>query len=348
MIQSVEIKISKLRNLHCTTQGSHKIVFLYKKNLGFAVRDDLNSFKKKMGGATPSFPVYDDSLSFEQLLRRQAPSQITHLSFGGGSVRGIAEIGAYDEFLRQKLLGNLRGASGTSAGAMMALMVGLRFSTKEMLDVLTSKLFLEILGTLYPRFADNRRRTFYLLDWSPVRERLHDMMEAKGLSRDPDFATFFARTGGFDLRLPAVQVETQKVQMFSHERTPDSSVVDAVIASSSIPFAFRPEFVLDSELNCESFSDGGTQLMLPIAAFGPEAENGTFGVYLADKTRPGDFDAKFFGRMSATQRQNTLSIDVSNILGFLEFAFSERKKFSVYGLGRRVAADYIRERNLAS
>ena len=59
-----------------------------------------------------------------------------NLVFEGGGVKGIAYVGAMEVLDREGILNNIERVAGTSAGAMVAVLVGLKYSAEEVKDVL--------------------------------------------------------------------------------------------------------------------------------------------------------------------------------------------------------------------
>lgn len=53
-----------------------------------------------------------------------------NLVFEGGGVKGIAYAGALEILDKEGILQNIERVAGTSAGAMMAVLVGLRYSAE--------------------------------------------------------------------------------------------------------------------------------------------------------------------------------------------------------------------------
>ncbi len=75
------------------------------------------------------------------------PDAIRYLTFQGGSVKGIAYLGAYQALLDVGVtIDQLEGIAGTSAGAITALLLALHYSIDEaqtVFDTLDFKTFLD-------------------------------------------------------------------------------------------------------------------------------------------------------------------------------------------------------------
>ena len=63
-----------------------------------------------------------------------------NLVFEGGGVKGIAYVGALEVLDREGILNDIEKVSGTSAGAMIAVMVGLRYSADEVKEMTLEEL----------------------------------------------------------------------------------------------------------------------------------------------------------------------------------------------------------------
>ena len=54
-----------------------------------------------------------------------------NLVFEGGGVKGIAYVGALEVLDKEGILKNIKRVAGTSAGAMVAVLVGLNYTATE-------------------------------------------------------------------------------------------------------------------------------------------------------------------------------------------------------------------------
>ena len=68
-----------------------------------------------------------------------------NLVFEGGGVRGIAYVGALEVLDNEGILKNIKRVAGTSAGAMVAVLVGLNYTASEISEVLWSLNFQKFL-----------------------------------------------------------------------------------------------------------------------------------------------------------------------------------------------------------
>ena len=79
-----------------------------------------------------------------------------NLVFEGGGVKGIAYVGALEVLDKEGILPNIKRVAGTSAGAMVAVLVGLGYSPKELKGILWDlkfKNFLDKPGGLFGKIG---------------------------------------------------------------------------------------------------------------------------------------------------------------------------------------------------
>jgi predicted acylesterase/phospholipase RssA len=190
---------------------------------------------------------------------------IKYLVFSGGGVRGLAFLGAFSvlekEFQREyhtRLLSQIQGCAGSSAGAFLALLACLDLSSgamKEKCFLIDGYTILRNMNIfqLSQEWGLNNKSDFHQL----IRETLR---ESTG---DPDitFGKLFSHTGK-KLVVTASCMNDGTLHYLSHETTPDLPVYIGVTASMCIPLLFSPTRIGD-----QIFVDGGFLENLPLCAF---------------------------------------------------------------------------------
>src|SRR5688500_5664598 len=89
------------------------------------------------------FPVF----AFQFILA-QPPDTVKNLVFEGAGVRGIAYCGVIQELESKQMMDNIERVGGTSSGAIVALMISLGYSGKEIENI--------ILKTNFKKFNDGQ------------------------------------------------------------------------------------------------------------------------------------------------------------------------------------------------
>lgn len=190
---------------------------------------------------------------------------IRNLAIKGGGVKGIAYVGAIAELDKVGMLQPIERVSGTSAGALMALMISLNYSVDQIHDLMRSINF-------------NK----FKIGWNPFRILTHyglysgdyilhfvrAILKSAPMRLSPE-ATFndLKSAGCKDLFVFACNTTTHTVSEFSADKTPLCKVSQAIRASMSIPFFFKAYQVSTGIDNNHLFVDGGLVYNYPLSFF---------------------------------------------------------------------------------
>jgi NTE family protein len=179
-----------------------------------------------------------------------------NLVFEGGGVKGIAYAGALEVLDREGILQNVERVAGTSAGAMMAVLVGLRYSSKEVQEVLWDLNFKGFIDSSWG-ILRNSHRLFKEYGWCKgdyFRSVMADLIQRKTGNGEITFGEL-ARTQQFrDIYLVGADLTTGLSKLFCAQQTPEVKVADAARISMSIPLIFA---AIRSEDKKRLYVDGG-------------------------------------------------------------------------------------------
>lgn len=167
-----------------------------------------------------------------------------NLVFEGGGVKGIAYVGALDVLNEEGILQNIERVAGTSAGAMVAVLVGLGYTAEEMKDVLWNIKFRNFLDKSWGLIR-NTGRLIEDYGWYKG-EFFRDLMAGYIKAKTGDGEVTFKdiekmRQEGKpfrDIYLIGADLSTGLSKVFSAATTPDVKVADAARISMSIPLIF--------------------------------------------------------------------------------------------------------------
>lgn len=167
-----------------------------------------------------------------------------NLVFEGGGVKGIAYVGALKRLEEEGILQNIEKVAGTSAGAMVAVLVGLGFSTDELYDILKTLNFKNFMDSSWGIIRDTKRLLtdygWYKGDF--FRDLMAGYIEQKTGDGEATFADIAEkREQGMpfrDIYLIGADLSTGYSKVFSADLTPDAKVADAARISMSIPLFF--------------------------------------------------------------------------------------------------------------
>lgn len=205
---------------------------------------------------------------------------IKNLVFKGGGVLGIAYAGAIEVLEEKQILAQVQHVAGTSAGAITAALVSLKYSAADILKIVQATDFKSFedgwdplrIGTKYGLYKGDA-----FLTW--MKKRITD----KGLAETATFADF-QKAGMLDLRVFAADLNIRDLKEFSVNKTPNVIVAEAIRASMSIPLFFQAWTFSNNIPDNHIYVDGGTVYNYPITTFDIDgaANPETLGLYLED------------------------------------------------------------------
>ena len=204
-----------------------------------------------------------------------------NLVLEGGGVKGMAYGGALEVLERQGILHRIERVAGTSAGAITALLVALRYEPDEIRSLLFHLDFSKFEdggGTGLLRLL--RRFGWYRGDY------YHGLMRClvAGKTGDPGstFADLHGR-GMRDLRVFATDLNRREARELSYAATPELEAALAARMSGSFPVFFAA--VAEGG---EAWVDGGVQRNYPIDAFDGRdgVDPATLGFVLENTSAP--------------------------------------------------------------
>lgn len=182
----------------------------------------------------------------------------------------------YSEFTK-----NVKKVAGVSSGSLLVYMVALGYSEEEIVRIsyhfamdslLERNLYKSITG-LWSSCG------FYSNE--PLRKMVRMLEEKKNA---PENFTFkqLKESRSIELYVVAVNINKSETVIFSHEKTPDVPIREAVCASMAVPFFFEPTHMsLTPGGEMCVFVDGGLGVNFPLYVFQNELDK-TIGLKIAD------------------------------------------------------------------
>jgi predicted acylesterase/phospholipase RssA len=268
-----------------------------------------------------------------------ALEEIRYLVFGIGSIRGLAFVAAYKKMLqlcRQKnvdLYGQLKGAAGTSVGAIMSLGVCLNIAPNDMYQFFDPLLMAKLNKNYVFEIKCNRMS---MISPEPIRQCIKLALANHGFSEKVTFVEFFNKTGK-DLRIGAHNMQTDKAEMFSAGSSPNNEIVDAVMASCSMPFIFPAE---RTGKDCNCYVDGGvSDNFFPLREFPIQC---TLGFHLYSQHRNKKLSDVLFLSLSDVEKNRVITIDASK-LDALDFQPIPKLKRYIAEQGKLAIKTYFKD-----
>ena len=230
-----------------------------------------------------------------------------NLVFEGGGVKGIAYVGALEVLNKEGILANIERVAGTSAGAMVAVLVALGYSAKEISDILWDINFQNFMDSSWGIIRDLNRFIndygWYKGDY--FRNLMAGYIEKKTKNGEITFKELADAKKYRELHLIGSDISTGYSKVFNAVETPSVKVADAARISMSIPLFFAA--VKGVEGNDHIYVDGGLLNNYAIKAF--DREGFVFDEVNAQRTK---YYEKINERIRAMSAPQTRRINVSN------------------------------------
>lgn len=174
-------------------------------------------------------------------------------------MKGIAYVGALEVLDREGILNNIERVAGTSAGAMVAVMVALRYSAEEVMQVLGTLNFKDFKDSSKGILRDTIRllKNYGWYKGDYFRDLMAKLIEKKTGNGEMTFEQLEATGQYRDLYLVGADLTTGLSKVFSahSQETKTVKVADAARISMSIPLFFAA--VRGGNNNKHVFVDGG-------------------------------------------------------------------------------------------
>ena len=197
---------------------------------------------------------------------------ISNLVFEGGGVRGIAYGGALEALAKAGLLPNIQRVAGTSAGAITACLVALKYSAVEISQIIANM----NLASFEDKEREFRRmKDFGIYEGQVFLEWISDLIANSQVGEGKPDLTFeeLINCQGMELKVYATDLFTHSLKEFSPTTTPTVPVAEAVRASMSIPIYFDAWRFSNNNPDNHFYVDGGVLYNFPISAF-DDLQNG--------------------------------------------------------------------------
>ena len=207
-----------------------------------------------------------------------------NLVFKGGGVLGIAYAGALQVLQDQNILQQIQRVAGTSAGAITAALVALRYNANDIHNIVNATNFKSFEDKLDPLRVATK---YGLYEGDAFLQWMQQRITTKGLAATATFADF-QKAGMLDLHVFSSDLNSQAVKEFSFATSPNVPVAEAVRASMSIPLFFRAWQFSNNNPDNHIYVDGGMVYNYPIDVFDTDGvpNTETLGFFLTNLGPP--------------------------------------------------------------
>ncbi len=169
----------------------------------------------------------------------ESQREYENLVLEGGGVRGFAYCGAIHELQQEGLLSKFKRFAGTSIGAIFAALLAAEFTVSELMEIKDYLSFQSLTpGCCIPNIF-NIWNYYGLHDMGSLEKQLKNIL-AKRVDPDITLKGLFEKTKK-DLVIVSCCLNREEPVYFHHAVFPNVKLLDAMIASISVPFVFQPK-----------------------------------------------------------------------------------------------------------
>jgi NTE family protein len=275
------------------------------------------------------------------------------LVLSGGGTRGIIHLGAIN-YIEQNNLANFDTYIGTSAGAIIIVLLAIGYTSIEIFQFLLHFQFDKFVNILNPDILDeqffNLINSFGLDDGSKSIFIIKKMIEKKTKNADITFKQVY-EIYNKSIIICATCLNQLKAEYFNYIDNPDMPIYLACRLSMSIPYIYTS--VMYNDL---LYADGGIIDNYPFSKTSNVDE--TIGIYLDDNSCFENIDnLKTFTHALFTSLlqnahsnttkyiENTIYIN-TNGCGSVDFNMTDEIKQNFFNLGYESAKKYMDNKNI--
>ena len=177
---------------------------------------------------------------------------VKYLVLGGGGYLGLTTLGALHELHTNKIyhIDNITDIYSISIGALIGVILCLKIDWRIIIKYIKDRPWHKVV-TITPDMILNALTKKGLLDDSFFYESLKNLLNSVDLTTDITLQELF-KYSQITLHIFSVKLNDMSLVDFNHKTHPNMKVIDAVYASSTLPFIFQPFWYNDSY-----YLDGG-------------------------------------------------------------------------------------------
>lgn len=168
-------------------------------------------------------------------------------------------ISAIQELERKEYLNmkNIKSIYGTSAGAIVAVMISLKFDWETINDYIIKRPWQDVFPIKVQNILDTYTKKG-IFDIKNIEKCFKPLFDTKDIPLNITMKDFFTLTN-IDIHMYSFEINEYKVKDISHETFPDLPILTAIQMTCALPILVRPVFIDE-----KCFIDGGVGCNYPI------------------------------------------------------------------------------------
>jgi predicted acylesterase/phospholipase RssA len=201
----------------------------------------------------------------------------TSVVIAGGALKVMSVIGVVQYLQEKDALSSIKNFVGTSAGAILCLLMSLGFTSQQMKKIVVDALSDETITKFDPDGILNILSTYGISSGDQLETLFNKLIYKKTFANTITFMELAKKTGK-NLVVCVSNLTKEKPEFFCVDTTPHFSVAKAVRMSCTIPIMFQPVEVDDN-----LYVDGGLYNDFPIDYFPDSKLHDILGINIINK-----------------------------------------------------------------
>jgi NTE family protein len=274
------------------------------------------------------------------------------LSFAGGGVKGVVYAGVAQSLLDYGYWSKIRRVCGTSAGAMVSLLIACGYEVDEIKSFLFDLDFSKMEDDSWFVFRDTIRlfTNYSYMKGKELRKLLQKVVKDKTGDSETSLLDLYRRSG-IEFTAVSVNINTRKLCCLNKDTQPTMPAYLATLASSSIPFIFPPV-----EWEGDLYVDGAAMCNFPVDYYHGD---GVLGFQLKDESERHrkevtgilSFTKCVFNSVMSSNgddmsHANIVEVDVGTVSS-LDFSMDMDTKKWLYNSGKQACDAYLQSNSEA-
>lgn len=185
---------------------------------------------------------------------------IKHLVMSGGGPIMIQIMSAIQELEKKGFLNmeNIESIYGTSAGAIIGIMISLKFDWETLNDYIIKRPWQDVFPIKVQNILDAYTKKG-IFDIKTVEKCFKPLFDAKDISIDINMEEFYQLTK-IELHIFSFEINEYKVVDISYKTYPNLKVLEAILMTCALPVLMTPVCIDD-----KCFMDGGVGCNYPLS-----------------------------------------------------------------------------------
>ena len=158
-----------------------------------------------------------------------------HIIISGGGIKGISIVGAIQQFFKFNDINNVNKYSGSSAGAIISLLLIIGYTPTELKEIFFELDFAKFRDIKFTNIMDN----YGFDNGDKVTNLIRAMLITKNVDLNITFIDIYNKYAK-EFNIPGSCITKNCAEYFNHYNTPNMKILEAIRITISYPLVYTP------------------------------------------------------------------------------------------------------------